>query len=54
MEEFDKLTPEEKASKLPTKTDDSKDYLIIDISGRKKETDYSKKEIYVLITVETT
>ena len=54
MEEFDKLTPEEKASKLPTKSDDSKDYLIIDISGRKKETDYLKKEIYVLITVETT
>ena len=54
MEEFDKLTPEEKASKLPTKSQDSKDYLIIDISGRKKETDYLKKEIYVLITVETT
>lgn len=54
MEEFDKLTPEEKASKLPTKSQDSKDYLIIDISGRKKETDYLKKELYVLITVETT
>ena len=47
MEEFDSLTPEEKSEKLPKKTSETKNYLLLDISER-------KNEIYVLITVETT
>ena len=54
IEEFDSLTPEEKSQKLPKKSEESTNYLIIDISERKKESDNKKKEIYALITVETT
>ena len=46
MEEFDSLTPEEKNQKLPKKPTDPKDYLIIDISER-------RKDIYILISIET-
>ena len=46
MEEFDSLATDEKYQKLPKKRSDSKDYLLIDISGR-------VKDIYVLISVET-
>ena len=45
MEEFDSLTIEEKIKRLPSKSADSSDHLIIDISNR-------IKDIYVLISVE--